>query len=384
MRVLFTTLIALMLGVTVAAQTSLAQTPAAKAPAAGAPAPAAPAAAPKLDRTPEGADKTEADLIEFLKNPVRRADSTCQIDRARVVGATQTADVYEVGCVDHTGFLLSIVVPQSATSTLELNGCLARLSQPGPKLCTFTTLEQNMAPFKDLASKAQRPCAATDRRFVGESGTSYYLEYACPDKSGFMLETDRKANIKNQIPCVAASRLGGGCTLTEVAEAGASLLSTLSTSAKNAGLDCTVAKSSEFPKRADSPYDATEVTCSNRPDGAVIVKTPSKTVVFNCLRARVEGMKCSLNDEKVAYPAITNELKTAKGVSKNYTSCEVNGGQALGLTASNAFLEVTCADGTPGFVMQYDIGNPAPSDILTCREAGFLGGCRMAPNRSST
>ncbi|MEI7933120.1 MAG: hypothetical protein WCI21_08720, partial [Alphaproteobacteria bacterium] len=212
----------------------------------------------------------------------------------------------------------------------------------------------------------------------------YYLEYACPDKSGFMLETDRKGNIKNQIPCVQASRLGGGCTLTEVAEAGANLLTTLSTTAKAAGFDCTVNKSSDFPKRADSPYDATEVTCSNRPVGGVIAKTADKTVVFNCLRARVEGMRCSINDEKLAYPAITNELKTAKGVTKNYTSCEVNGGQALGLTRSNAYLEVTCSDGTPGFVMQYDLGNPDPSDILTCREAGFLGGCRMVPNRSPT
>lgn len=379
MRVLLTTLLAVMLGVTIAAQTTQAQTP----PAPGAAPPAA-APAKKIDRTPVGADKQEADLIGDLKSTVRRADTTCEVDRARVVGATETADVYEIGCVNKTGFLLSIVVPQTPSSALEVNGCLPRLSQPGgERFCTFTNLEQNMAPFKDLASKAQRPCASTQApRFVGESGSSYYLEYACPDKTGFMLETDRKGAIKNQIPCVQASRLGGGCTLTEVAEAGANLLTSLSTSAKAAGLDCNVAKSSEFPKRADSPYDATEITCSNRPVGGVLVKTASKTVVFNCLRARVEGMRCSLNDEKLAYPAITNELKTAKNVTKNYTSCEVNGGTALGLTKSNAYLEVTCADGTPGFVMQYDLGNPDPSDILTCREAGFLGGCRMAPNRS--
>jgi len=372
MRVLFTTLIAALLGVTIAAQSSQAQTPAAKAPAA--------AAAPKVSRIPEGLNSTEADVMDMLKAPVRRADPSCEIDHARAIASTETADVYEVGCTNHTGFLLSIGVPQTATSTLEVNGCLPRLAQPGPKLCTFTTLEQNMAPFKDLAAKAARPCDSTAQRFVGETGSSYYLEYACPDKSGFMLETDRKGAIKTQIPCTQASRLGGGCTLSEVAEAGASLLATLSTAAKGAGLDCNVAKSSEFPKRAD--YDATEFTCSNRPAGGVLVKTPTKTVVFNCLRARVEGMRCSLNDEKLAYPAITNELKTAKNVTKNYTSCEVNGGTALGLTAANAYLEVTCADGTPGFVMQYDLGNPDPSDILTCREAGFLGGCRMAPNRS--
>ncbi len=379
MRVLISALMALSLGLFILGQGANAQTPPAKASSAATKAAAGPS------RTVIGADKSPDDLIKMLQPMVERAKGACTITKARVAGAADKDDVYEVVCSTGEGQLISADVPQTPTSPVSISRCIG-IQKPGaPSVCSMTTYEQNMAPLIAMASKAPKPCATTaNQRFVGEtSDRSFYVEYACADGSGFMLQADASGAVKTEVPCMQAGRIAGGCTLTDAMAASAPQRAAYSATAKAGGTDCNVSNFGVFDKTDDQPYDAVEIACDNRPAGAVIMAKDGSTAVVNCIRARAEGLPCHLTADALAFPALTKELTDAPGV-KHFAGCEVNGARAIGQGRTSTYVEVTCADGTPGLVLIYPLGKKDPSDIVACSQAGGFGGCRMAANQPKT
>jgi len=366
MRVLISALVAMSLGLFIYSHSASAQTPAAKAPA----------------RAAAGTGMAQEDLTKLLQPLLDRGTKGCTVTQAKVMGAASNADLYEVACQSGVGAFVNAAVPQTATSAVTVTPCLALEGLAAASRCTLTTPEANMAPFKDLATKAEKPCTVTKDRFVGAtSDGSMYFEYACSDNSGFMIKADASGAFKSQIACINATTLGSGCTLTDAVAATASLRAGYTTTAKSGGFDCNVSKFGAFAAKADSPYEAIEIGCDNRADSAVILKTPAKTTVVNCLRAFTEGYRCAMSNNNAVYPALTDQLKNAKNVSKNYSSCDVNNARSRGASARYAYIEVACADGTPGFVIQYALGEPAPFDIILCSQAGGIGGCQMTENQ---
>lgn len=375
MRVLFSTALALVVGAFIVTQTAYAQQAGDKQPA---------AAAKAAIRPTEFAGKSGQELNDLLQPVVDRAAKGCKVINARIIGGATGADLYEVVCESGVGAFVNVTVPRTATTAVSLTPCLTLQTENAQLKCTLSTPEGNTATFKDLATKAEKPCAVTNQRFVGATGDgSHYFEYACPDGTGFMLKADLTGAYKSQTSCLQATTLAGGCTLTDAKGQIAALTTTLTNAAKAGGVDCAVTKFGDFPEREDSQFKATELGCSNRPESVVLVRSDAKTAVLNCIRARAEGWSCAnrAQQEPLAYPALTNELAHATGVQKNYTSCTVNGASGS-YSLRSVYVEVTCSDGTPGFMIQYPLGDPKPQEIYTCGQAVAIGGgCKMAANK---
>jgi hypothetical protein len=330
----------------------------------------------------EFAGKAGAELNDLLQPLVDRAGRGCKVGNAKIVGTVPNIDIYELACENGVGGVIQVTVPRTATSAVSLTTCLTLQGENSPIKCTLTTPETNTAAFATLASKAEKPCTVTGQRFVGATADgSHFFEYACSDNSGFILKADLSGAYKSQTPCLQATSLAGGCTLTNAAAAIAQIQTSLTAAARTGGADCAVDRFGEFAPKEDSDFKATEVTCKNRPESLVILQSDSKTSVLNCARARAEGWSCTMSQTALAWPSLVNDLARATGVQKNYTGCEVNGSSGS-YSARSVYVEVTCKDGEPGFMSQYPRGDPKPSEIYTCAQAvGIGGGCRMAANQ---
>jgi len=128
-----------------------------------------------------------------------------------------------------------------------------------------------------------------------------------------------------------------------------------------------------------------ELACSNRPDGGVgfFPSTSAKPRVLDCLRAEAEGYRCSFTPDSALYPVITAQLK-----AKNKSSCVVSDARPFGLgttdghAGKDAYVEIACADGGPGLVLEYDYGANAPTQLLNCAQAANMnGGCQLPGNK---
>ena len=109
-------------------------------------------------------------------------------------------------------------------------------------------------------------------------------------------------------------------------------------------------------------------------------KTPlhgGKGRVFDCIRAVTEGYKCSFTKEAAALPKLNAQLR---GLNKG--SCVVNGARPFGSSDTADFIEVSCADGGPGWVIEYPKASESPSSVLNCAQAASFGtgGCKLPTN----
>lgn len=307
-------------------------------------------------------------LTPYLKS----AGNSCDPANAEILGRNNTGKVFEVACSSGAGGLL--IVPDKAGEKVAFVGCIQAEAQ-GRK-CTLTTTESNMAPIKALAAKAEKPCTVTNQRYVLTSSNGDYYEYACSDGSGFMIQANTAGAYVRQIPCAAANGIGGGCTLTDAKAALTAEAATYTAAARKAGFDCDVSKYGLFPPPGGGK-EIVELACKNRPDGAVaIFSGDGKDRILNCLRAQAEGYRCSYTQVDVAYPVISGQLKEmGKG------GCVVSGGRPMGVSQDNVFIEVACADGTPGWVIAYPRTGDKPDHLLSCGQAASIGGgCKLPTN----
>jgi hypothetical protein len=315
-----------------------------------------------------------------LQAYVTRSGSNCQVANANLLAASPKLSAYEIACASGEGQLLTIDFPRTEASRTVTQPCLAvAVMLPGVK-CTLTTDEANAAPVRALAAKSDRACPVKDQRYVGSgaSGAEYY-EIACQDNTGFMILANDKGEIQRTIACFQASAIAGGCKLTDATAAMANQNATYTQLLKTAGLDCEVSKFAPFPPKAGSTAEAVEVACANRPESVVALINGGKADVMNCARARVDGFGCTYTKPEDAYKLLTADLKTTR-----FQTCEVSGHRAMGTSSRNAFVEVACSDGNPGFVLTYPLGSGKPSEATPCGMANNLGGgCQLPANKRS-
>jgi hypothetical protein len=234
-----------------------------------------------------------------------------------------------------------------------------------------------------LASQAPKPCAATDQRYVArsEAGNVYY-EFACPDKTGFIVEAKADGSFSRAIPCPLATGIAGGCTLTQFTPASQNALTedkaVYTNLAKKAGFDCDVSKYGAFPRREGEPAgtEVIELACANQAEGGVGYFGGAKDSVVTCLQAHAQGYKCSFTDEKLGYPKLTAALK-----SKGRSTCTVSNGRMVGFSPDEDFVEVGCSDGQPGWVIAFASRTNTVTDVLNCAQAdGIASGCQLPAN----
>lgn len=309
-----------------------------------------------------------------------RAGSPCIVDKAVAVGQTDTLAIYEVACTSGVGELLRLTMPRTNESQVIVGSCLAFSTLVPGQNCSLTTPEANLAPVKAMVTKAGRPCDLKDQRYVGAANNgSEYFEYACNDGSGFMIQTTEKGEFQRTLSCVQAVNLGG-CKLTDQTAALAKLTTDYTTAVKAAGFNCDVAKFANFPPKAGATGEALEIGCSNRPDSAVAVIKGDKAEVFNCVRAISEGYRCTYSQPEAAFGSLTENLK-----SVGRQTCVVNGARSMGASRTMAYVEVSCSDGNPGFVVTYPLGSSKPAEAVFCNLAsGMGGGCTMPANTKAS
>jgi hypothetical protein len=304
-----------------------------------------------------------------------KAGRPCTIDKAKALGSTPTQSVYEVSC--QGGQDVVLLVGHSANDPTVATPCFGYDEHGGAVKCTLTTPEQRIAAIDQLSKQGAKPCTVTGRHFIGTTAShDDLLEVSCSEGKGYMLEADNTGKLKSQIDCAEATGVGGGCTLTDARAAQTEQSGVYTRLAKKAGFNCDVSKYAAFA--VDKPgLDVVELQCSNRPDGGVgIFPATGVGHVLDCLRSQTEGYKCSYTKDAALYPALDAQLKAL-----GKTSCAVSGARGVGRTAQGEeFVEVACADGGPGWVLDYPANADQPGSTLNCAQAERLGGCQLPTN----
>jgi hypothetical protein len=225
-----------------------------------------------------------------------------------------------------------------------------------------------------------KPCVIKDRGFIGvtSNGTSFY-EAACQDGKGYVLQLSPGGGPAKAIDCAGADAIAGGCKLTDTRQAKTEQNSLYSQLAKKAGFDCTVSGYAPFAESMPGK-EIVELVCSNRPDGAIALFPVSGGAgeVYDCAHSELMSFRCSLTKPDAAFPRLTADLK---GLGK--ATCQVSESRVVGVTADKrGYIEVGCADGLPGYMIEYSMSPIAPKSTIVCAEAqGISGGCTLPHNK---
>jgi hypothetical protein len=327
-----------------------------------------------------------ADPAKGLSGVMARAGRACAVERGRYVGSTGDQNVYEVACRESGGYILAAATaPGGAARAVP---CLAFGANSALK-CILLTPEEQGRPVAGLIAASGKPCTMTNNRYLGSNAAHHdYFEVACSSGKGYVLEVDSAGKLAAATDCLQAMDIGGGCTLSDTRQAEINpdgpysdmARQTYGELAKAAGFDCAVSKYADFPPRPNGA-EVVELACSNRPDGGVaLFPATGRPEVWDCLRAQAEGYFCTFSSESNVYGELTSQLKT-RGAS-----CVVNDARAYGRTSEGAdLIEVSCADGGPGWVLEYPRHASEPTGTLqNCAQAAAStgGGCQLAANKA--
>jgi hypothetical protein len=314
-----------------------------------------------------------ADPKAGLNPIVAETGRTCGVTGAKFMGATPTGtSFYEVSCQTGAGYLIQREPAKAAIAI----PCIAMADT---KLaCTLTTLDQSKALIKTLAAGTKNTCAITDVRFVGStnSGLDGY-EVACGD-TGYMFTVNSTGAVTQTVTCALAASFLGGCKLTDATKAETAEAKTYTDLAKKAGFPCDVGKYRLIGVMGGNT-DVVELSCKNRPDGAVgaFNEDAAKTKVYDCVMVGMLGQECKLGgSSQPAYDKLSAAL-TAKGKG----SCKVSGARYIGGAADGGnFIETACSDGGSGWVVKTQANGYTADTLTPCATAQGAVACKLPSN----
>ena len=323
---------------------------------------------------PGNANPTAA-LQPFLA----KAHSPCVATKGIFMGESATVLGYEVVCQSGTGQVVQITKPRTPSSNAVAASCAAfPRADDEPYPCTLTTEEANLAPIRALGAQAKPPCNPTKTRNMGhQNDGSEYFELACQGGAGVVIHASSGGALVNTMTCGQAGNLGGGCKLTDAKASLAEATANYSAKAKAASFDCNVTKFTLLPSKS-ADVEAVELACASGNGGVMITKA-DKSTVFNCGRSQAEGYACSLSDKKLAFTAITDQLKEME--KKTCVASAIS----PRASATTAWIEVACADGAPGWMIKYPRDSNTPSEVITCPEFTKRGAgeCALPTNKKA-
>jgi hypothetical protein len=320
-----------------------------------------------------------ADPAAGLAPYIAKAGKPCTIAKMRALGQSPTNAVFEVACQDGSGWILATSAPPRLDKPVSMDPCVA-YPPDGNISCKLTDTASQLAVVDRLMAKSGKACTVKGRRYVGATSSgSVFYEAACQEGKGYMIESAANGDFKEAIDCAAADSIAGGCTLTDARQAKTEQAGLYSKLAAKAGFQCQVSGYAPLPGPAGK--DVVEMACSNRPDGAIGIFGASENdpaTIIDCAHAELKGYRCALTKPSAAYATLTADLK-ALGKS----SCQVSNARAVGVSADqHGYIEVACADGLAGYMIEYTLSPITPKTPLVCAEAkGISGGCTLPGNK---
>ncbi len=343
---------------------------------------------PRADGKPNSAAcvlPLNADPKAGLAPLVAKSGVPCTILKARPLGHNSTAAVFELVCQETTGgFIMQTSSPPRHDQPVIMNPCINYNDNQAVK-CELTDRATQLSVVDKLTAGIGKPCSVKDRSYIGASaktGAMYY-EVACTEGKGYILEQAPGGTLTKATDCLEAeSVIAGGCKLTDTREAKTEQNGLYARMAKKVGYNCDVSGYAPLPSSADLPphSEVVEVTCANRPDGAIGVFPASSSesaLIFDCAHSELEGYRCSLSKPSAAYDKLTAEL-----VGMGKKSCTVSNARAVGVTEDKrGYTEVACADGLQGYMIEYTVKPLQAKTVIICSEAkGIAGGCTLPGN----
>ena len=316
---------------------------------------------------------------------IAKSGVPCTPLQVRPLGHSPQATVFELVCQESKGgYILQTSSPPRLDQPAAMNPCIG-FSESGNVKCTLTDRATQLSVVDKMVADSGKACdiKPDGRAFLGvsQSGKMYY-EVACTDGKGYILEQAATGAGVKAIPCLDAEAIAGGCKMTDTRQAKTDQNALYSRMAKAAGYNCDVSGYAPLPSTADIPAhsEVVEVTCANRPDGAIAVfpaSSSEKATIYDCAHSELENYRCSLSKPAAAYSKLTEEL-----VSFGKKSCTVSSARNVGVTADGrGYTEVGCADGLQGYMIEYTIKPLAMKSVIVCSEAkGIAGGCTLPGN----
>jgi hypothetical protein len=320
-----------------------------------------------------------ADPAAGLAPYVAKAGKPCAIVKARALGQSPTNAVFELACQDGSGWILATSAPPRLDKPATMDPCIA-YPPDGNISCKLTDSAAQLAIVDRLMAKSGKACTVKGRKYIGATSSgSVFYEAACQEGKGYMIESGAGGDFKQAIDCAAADSIAGGCTLTDARQAKTEQAGLYTRFAAKAGFQCQVSGYAPLPGPANK--DVVEMACSNRPDGAIGIFGASESdpaTILDCAHSELKSYRCSLTKASAAYPALTADLRTL-----GKTSCTVSNARTVGVSADqHGYIEVACADGLAGYMIEYTLSPLAPKTALVCAEAkGISGGCNLPSNK---
>jgi hypothetical protein len=316
-------------------------------------------------RLPGNADPKQG-LVPILA----ATGAACTLKDARYIGANSAGEsYYEVTCQQGPGYILT-KAPPGTTPPASVIPCIEVMGASNVT-CKLTTKAEIVASIAKLEAQSGKPCEGTDVRYVGSSTTTgeTFYEIACGGSTGYIVQTDKAGTFKEAIDCGKASGIAGGCKLTDTTKAETNEAKTYTGLAKAGGFNCDVSKYRFIGMSTSPKAEVVELACTNRSDGAVAefpADASIKPVFADCVRSPAkfgDAATCQLSSPSAIYAKFTAGL-----VAHGRTSCKVSGARDLGTASGDDFIETACADGAPGWVIEFTPTDQVKS-LLSCGQA---------------
>jgi hypothetical protein len=333
-----------------------------------------------------------ADPKASLKPYLAKASLDCDPDKARAIGQSPTKVFFEVSCPTKPGgYILITSQPMDPGQPAQATPCIM-VPDSSNLGCTLTDRTAQLAVVDKLAAASGKPCVIKDggRGFIAATQDGkFYYEEACQDGKGYVLVEAANGSFAQAIPCAEADGIAGGCKLTDSRVAKSEQNGLYTNLAKKAGYDCDVAGYAPLPGLQTMPNDeVVELKCGNRPDGAIAFFPASSgqpAAVYDCAHAEVFGYRCDLTKSDASFGLLTADLKKLGKVS-----CVVSEARGVGINAADkkGYIEVGCADGGQGYMLEYTVAPPSPitpATSIICSQASEIGnGCTLPGNRKKS
>ncbi|HEY3949483.1 hypothetical protein [Phenylobacterium sp.] len=308
------------------------------------------------------------DLSAGIAALAQKAKVPCTPSQVRGIGQTTSNTIIEALCPNGAGYIITASAPLSLTKDAQALNCLAYDAANANVKCELGSPAARTALEDKLAAQATPPCAVKDHRFIGllTDGTEGY-EFACTDGKGVILKVNAQGQVTQTLNC--ANVPAGSCTLTDSRQASAEQAGLYTKLAKAAGSNCNVTRYAVFPQQGDK--EVVELVCGDGSGAIGMFPATGKGTVLDCGHALLAGFKCSLG--KADYAGLTADLKKF-----NKNDCAVSQtGSPLKAPDGTLRLEVACADGLPGYVINYTDPN-TPKEAIAC---AFAGNCTLPTNK---
>ncbi|HZK98435.1 MAG TPA: hypothetical protein VFC47_00920 [Caulobacteraceae bacterium] len=336
--------------------------------------------------TPEGKPNSLACILPGNADPkaalapyIAKSGKACAPDQVRALGHSATNTIFELACHGGGGYILRTSAPPRLDKDIQMDPCVM-FDPNGTVKCELTDRASQLAIVDQLAAQSGKSCTVKDKAFIGvaSSGDLYY-EVACQDGKGYVLEQAKTGALTRAIDCANADFLNGGCKLTDARQAKTEQAGLYTQLAKKAGFDCNVSGYAPFSVNL-AGKEVVELACSNRPDGGIGIfssKPGDPSVVLDCAHSELKSFRCGLTKAPAGYPALTADLKAL-----GKASCQVSASRMVGVTADQrGYMEVGCADGLQGYMIEYSLTPIAAKAVIICSDAkGIAGGCTLPGN----